>query len=164
MANKILAVPETAISWRSSGGTAALTLTSKATGAGQVGAQVDRGSGAKSRRVIVEGGFKTVASPTLGAVISVLFSFAQEDATKPDGDVGQADAALSALDKRRNLTVGLAVEIDVVGTSLMKGTTEIDWPAARYVSAVVINEAGVALSATATDHYVVVTPVPDEVQ
>lgn len=163
MASKIYAAKETPIVFKSSGGSAAITCTSLANNAGRVSAQYDRGSGSKPTRFLIEVQCKLAATPTVGSTVSVLLSLAEADATVPDGDVGQSDAALSALNKRRNLRYGCVVEIDVAGTGIQKGSDIVEF-AARYVSVVVINEGGSAFSATAGDTIITLTPIPDESQ
>lgn len=163
MANKIYVAPESAITWKSSGGSAAITCTSLANNAGRVGAQYDRGAGSRTARFLWEFEAKCVATPTLGNTISLYLAVAQADATKPSGDVGQADAALSALDKRRNLIFLGVVEVDVAGTGFQRGSGVIEI-AHRYLSLVVVNEAGSAFSATAGDTLFTMTPIPDEIQ
>jgi hypothetical protein len=164
MANKIYGNSEAAITWKSTGGSAQITCTSLANNAGRVGAQFDRGAGARALRFIWELQFKCAATPTLGNMVSVYLAVAQDDATIPTGNVGQADAALSALDKRRNLIFLGVVEIDVASTALQCGsglTAEIPH---RYLSLVLVNESGAAFSSTATDTLFTMTPIPDEVQ
>lgn len=164
MANKVYANSEAAITWKSSGGSAVITGTSLANNAGRVGAQWDRGAGARCLRFIWELQFKCVATPTLGNLVSLYLACAQADATIPAGNVGQTDAALSALDKRRNLIFCGVVEIDVASTALQAGSgLTIEVPH-RYLSPVIINEAGAAFSATATDTLLTLTPIPDELQ
>lgn len=163
MPNKVYYAPETAIVFKSSGGDAVITCTSLANNAGRVGAQFDRGTGSKPQRFRWEFECKLVATPTLGNTISLYLATAQANSASPDGNVGTADAALSALDKRRNLQFLGVVEIDVAGTTLMKGSgvCEIE---SRYISGVVVNEGGSAFSATATDTVFTLTPIPPEIQ
>lgn len=161
--SKVYRAIETALTFKSSGGSAAITCTSLANNAGRVSAQYDRGAGSLAQRFLVECEFKCVATPTLGATITVYIAGAQANSASPDGNVGTTDAALSALDKRRNLMIACVVEIDVAGTGLQKGTGIVEIPH-RYISAVVVNEAGSALSATAGDTVITLTPIPDENQ
>lgn len=163
MANKVYSAPESAITFKSSGGSAVITCTSLANNAGRVSAQYDRSTGSRATRFFVEFEFKCVATPTLGNLVTLYFAQAQADNTHPDGDVGVSDAALSALDKRRNLTVGVAAQIDVASTALQKASGFVELHG-RYITAVVVNEAGSAFSATAGDTIITLTPMPDEVQ
>jgi hypothetical protein len=161
--SKIYNDSESAITWKSSGGSAAITCTSLANNAGRVGVQFDRGAGARAQRFIWELQYKCVATPTLGSTVSLYMAVAQSDATIPTGNVGQADAALSALDKRRNLTFLGVSEIDVASTALQTASGFIELEH-RYLSLVLINETGAAFSATATDTLFTLTPVPLENQ
>lgn len=163
MANKTYVNPETTLTWKSSGGSAAITCTSLANNAGRVGAQLDRGASARAQRFYWELEYKCVATPTLGATVSVYLATAYANSASPDGNVGTADAALSALDKRRNLLFLGVVECDVASTALQKGSGTIEI-AARYLSLVLVNEAGAAFSATAGDTIFSLTPIPDELQ
>jgi len=164
MANKVYGNSESAITWKSSGGSAVITCTSLANNAGRVGAQYDRSTGARALRFMWELQFKCAATPTLGNVVSVYLAVAQADNTIPTGNVSTADAALSALDKRRNLIFLGVVEIDNAGTGIQAGsglTAEIPH---RYLSLVLVNESGAAFSSTAGDTIFTLTPIPDELQ
>jgi hypothetical protein len=163
MANKVYIAPETTVVFKASGGDVTITCTSLANNAGRVSAQWDRGSGSKPQQYRWECEFKCVATPTVGQTVSLYWATAQADATVVDGNVGQVDAALSALDKRRNLQFIDVVEVDVASTAIQKksGTCFID---SRYNSLVPINETGAAFSATAGDFVFKLTPIPPEIQ
>lgn len=169
MANLILAKEQTVITFKSSGGSALWTLTSLANNAGRVSTQYDRGAAARPRLAIVRCITKlgaTTTSIVAGNAISIYFATADtNDATQVDGNVGQVDAALSSIEKRRNLQFVGTLEQDktVAAGDVYIGSWLMDIPW-RYLSACMVNEIGQALSATATDHQLWITFVPDEVQ
>jgi hypothetical protein len=167
MANKVYVARETALSWKTSAGTAVITLTSLANAAGRIGAQVDRGAASTAARYVWRLRTKLGATTTgvvLGNTLSVYLA-TSDDGTVIDGAQSTADAALSSLEKRRNLQFLGVVEVDKTAAAgdqyIGSGVCEIP---SRYVSPVIINEVGNALSATATDHEFTLTPVPDEIQ
>jgi hypothetical protein len=169
MANKVLTHEETALTWKSSAGTAVITLTSLATNSLRVGAQVDRGAAAVSmkyrwRARIVLGA--TTTSVTIGNPIGIYIATADTvDATVVDGNVGQSDATATSIDKRRNLKFLGFLEVDKTAAAgdVWVGSDVIEIEA-RYISMCVAHEAGNALSATATDCWLSLTPMPPELQ
>lgn len=169
MANKVYAHEETVLSWKSSGGTAVLTLTSLANNALRVGAQVDRGAGAAAMKYRWRLRTKlgaTTTGVTVGNALSVHLATADtSDATKVDGNVGQSDATATSIDKRRNLQWIGADEVDKTAAAgdeyIASGVCLVE---ARYISPAIGNEVGNALSSTATDHEFTLTPFPDELQ
>lgn len=167
MANKVYRALEAALSWKTTGGTAVLTLTSLANNAGRIGVQVDRGAASSASRYIWRLVTKlgaTVTSVALGNTISVYLATGDASALV-DGAQGTADAALSSLEKRRNLQFLGVVEVDKTPASgdqwIGSGVVEI---ANRFISPVIVNEVGNTLSATAGDHEFTLTPIPDEIQ
>lgn len=167
MANKIYRALETALSWKTSGGTAVITLTSLANNAGRIGAQVDRGASSSASRYLWRLNTKlgaTTTSVVVGNTISIYLATGDVTGTV-DGAQSTADAALSSIEKRRNLQFLGVVEVDktvAAGDQYVgSGICEI---AARFISPVIINEVGNTLSATAGDHEFTLTPIPDEIQ
>lgn len=166
---KVLTHEESVISWKSSGGTAVLTLTSLGNNALRVGAQVDRGAGAvamKYRWRLRTALGATTTSVVIGNALTVHIATADtSDATKVDGNVGQADATATSIDKRRNLQPCGVDEVDKTAAAgdvwISSGVVTIE---ARYISGCVANECGNTLSATAGDHELTLTPMPDEIQ
>ena len=162
--NRVYYTPETPTTF-SSAGDVVITLHSPAlaNNAGRVSAQWDRGAGAKPGKYRWE--FKTTlaVAGTVGNMVTLYLATAQATAADVDGNVGQVDAALSALDKRRNLQFVGAVEVDVAATTMLKGSGEVDITS-RFASLVVVNESGQAFSGTTGDHLAVLTPIPAEIQ
>jgi hypothetical protein len=160
--NKVYHAPETALTFKDSGGSAVLTLNNLAFGAGRVSAQYDRGAGSKPGLYVWRGQFQFATAPALKELIEIyLFG---GDGSVVDGTVGTADAAL-ATDKRNNgLLVGCVVvdttstNTDVVGSGLV---LILD----RYISMGVWNgSAGDNLRASANTSIITLTPVPPEIQ
>lgn len=164
MPNNVYVSPETAITFKASGGSAVLTMTSLANGAGRVSAQIDRGAGAHAAKYLVEVQTKSGTAMTVGGTLQVYLAMAQADATQPDGAVGQVDAALTSIEQRRNLLLACIAEAPVTTSGAqLKASGEVV-VSARYVSVVPVNELGAALSATASDHIITLTPIPDQIQ
>lgn len=164
MANKVYTAPESALTWDSAGTSAALTCTSLASGSGRVGAQLDRGSGSRAMRYRWEFRCKVGSNPTVGNMVELYLATAHTSSSNIDGDVGTADAALSAADKRRNLlTVGTCV-MDVADSTKTFRASGFIWVPTQYVSPVVYNNTGQTFSATASDHVFILIPMPDEIQ
>ena len=162
MANKVYVNPETAITFKASGGDVVFTNTSVANAAGRISAQWDRGSGAKPARYVWRAHTKAGAALAVGNALEIYF--ATSDGTDVDGNQGTSDAAFSAADKRRNLQfVGLVVADSTSNgeVQIASGVVEIY---TRYVSVVWWNGLGQTLSSTAGDHTFTLTPVPDEIQ
>src|ERR1043165_3027032 len=101
MANKVYMHEETAVTWKSSGGTELMTPTSLASGAGRQGALHDFGTGARSRRGVLRVWFKPGATRVVGQLVRIYI--AGGDGTHYDNDDGTGDIAVSSIDKLRNL-------------------------------------------------------------
>lgn len=162
MANKVYAAPETAISFKASGGTVAFTPTSLASGSLRVSAQYDRGSGSKPGRYIWRATTK-LASVAAGAAVGVYLS--TSDGTTQDGNLGASDATVASADKIRNLQwLGNVVCDKGSDASEPWSTSGVVEIYDRYVSVAILNASGVSLSSTAGDHVFSLTPVADEIQ
>lgn len=165
MANQILAVPGTPITFEDSGGDIALTLASLANGAGRISAQWDRGAGAKPIEYRWQMRYRANAAPTVAATNVVrVYLECSDDGTFVAGGLGTADAAVSA---EVLLTLGEflgAVEITEASTTRDFVRQGNIWIRSRYVSVAVWNATGVALHATAANNEFRLTPVPSEIQ
>ena len=104
MPNLIYVNEETVITWRASGGTNLLTLTSLAASAGRQGALHDFGVAARSRLFVwrLFGEFAT--APVVGEILEAYMK--TSDGTNPDNDDGTGDMAISAKDKLNDLFGG----------------------------------------------------------
>jgi hypothetical protein len=163
MPSLIYVQPETAITWRNTAGTAVLTLTSVAASAGRQGALHDFGAlTARSRRYEWRAFVKFATAPVVGDIIDIYLKTG--DGTHRDNDDGTGDAAVSSVNKLRNLVWIGAIEVDEASTTpefSASGEIEVS---AREVAPVFWNGTADALSATAGDHGFDLTPKPDEVQ
>jgi hypothetical protein len=162
MANEILSKPKTLV-------TATCTLTSLANGAGRICALIDNTT-TKAGRIIVSLRFKTGGSaPTANSVVKVyLIRTAGDTAQGQQGGQyagslpGTADAALST--EPINSPCPLAIQVGTGTAQFYSDSSElIIEPGAKY-SFVVWNAIGQALSSTASDHVLEITPFVDEIQ
>lgn len=148
---------ETSITWKASAGTEALTLTSVADGDGRAGEEHDFTATFPVRmRVELEAVF--AVAPTAGNVVNVLWSSSQ-DGTNYDGECTGSDAAYNdEEDAVRLYPVGVFVASN--DTNIQRQSWVFFLPA-RYGLPVIMNASGQALSATAADCFVTVTPLTD---
>lgn len=162
MANKVYTVRETPIVFAPSGGDVVFTPTSLANGAGRISAQLDRGSGAHATRYIWRARYRAAVAPTVGAVVRVYL--VTSDGTYADGDLGTGDAAVSAEIDLGNARLIGAVAADAASTTKDFVASGIVEAAARYLQVAWWNAIGQALSSTAGDQAMTLTPIPDEIQ
>lgn len=163
MPNLIYRARETAITWRNTGGTAAITLTSLAAGAGRQGAMYDRGAATDvARRLVWRAFMKFATAPVVGEVIEIYLKTG--DGTHFDNDDGTGDAAVSAEDKLRNLKFLGVIEVDEASaTPEFSASGEVE-VSARQIAPVFWNRTADDFSSTAADHGFDLVPVPDEIQ
>lgn len=162
MANLVYSLPETAISWRDSGGDELLTLTSVASGAGRQGAEHDYGAAAKSRLYDWRAFVQMATTPVVDEIIRIYMKTG--DGTHYDNDDGVGDIAVSAEDKLKNLVQIGSIVIDEATADLefsASGKIVLD---SRYVMPVFWNATADALTATAAEHGFDLVPVPDQIQ
>lgn len=160
MANEVLIKTGTTKVWATSGGDAVITLTSLANGAGRVGGAVDMGATRAGRyRVTIITDFN--ASPTAGNPLEV-YLVRSDDNTTRDGALGSSDAAVSDGDIRAQCLFCGVLAADNT-TTTQNTSFEVD-TGARYLSPLIWNASGQALSGTAGDHAVRVTPIIPEIQ
>lgn len=161
MVNKVYQHDETAITFLSSGGSAAFTPTSLGAGAGRQGAHYDLGTSARSRLFVWRAWIKPGGTRVVGEMVRIYLKLS--DGSHPDNDDGTGDIAVSAADKLRNLAFLDVMQIDEnAAVEMVKsGLIEIG---ARYVAPVFWNGTANSLSSTAGDFGFSLTPVPDEIQ
>jgi hypothetical protein len=149
----------TTVTWQASDGTYVLTLTSLATAAGRKGAGHDFGATFPLRARIA---LKTLfaSAPTAGLPVEVYWS-SSHDNTDFDAGTAAGDAAMSDTDLLRQLTFVGVLPADNT-TNSQQASWVFDIPA-RYGYPVVFNASGQALSSTAGDHVLSLTPLIDEV-
>lgn len=161
MANEVLQKLGTAITWLASGGTAAFTPTSLASGAGRQGALHDLGTASAARRFGWRAWIKPGSTRVVGELVDVYLK--TSDGTSPDNDDGTSDAAVSAEDKLKNLRLlgTIIIDEDAVVTMARSGMVEIGQ---RHAAPVFWNRSSNALSSTAGDFGFSLTPIVDEIQ
>lgn len=163
MANEILVKQGTTITWTSSGGTLAITLTSLANNAGRIGAVHDRGAThSRKMRLWLQIDFVT-SNPTKGTTVD-LYLITSDDNSNWDGGTAPTDAALGSADTLPQYVYVGSVVLDDLLSPNQSASFEIEL-GARYIAPVVFNNgSGQALTATGTDQIIRMTPLIDEVQ
>lgn len=166
MANAIFLKRGTQLTIKSSGGTAAITPTSVADGAGRISARLDLGSFPRADAVEVVAILKTASAPTTGKVARIYAigseaSTGQGSTAFTDGYFSASDAAISDEDTLRNTTLLGSVQADEQ-TVFQKTFTFV--PTRQYLQIAFWNAFGVAMSSTAADCQFLVTPLYYEVQ
>lgn len=157
---------ETAKTWKNSGGDAAITLTSLANNAARQGAKLDLGATFSARYACFLDMDINVA-PTAGERIELWLAWSND----PDagdfnpGGVSGTDAAYKAAEEdewKKQLDFGgaLIATADGAGTIQRQMVGVVD-AKARYVSPVIVNKSGQALSATAANHVITLIPLTD---
>lgn len=160
--NSILQLLATAITWLSTGGSAAFTPTSLGTVAGRQGAYYDLGTAARPRRFSWRAWLKPGATRVVGEIVEIYLLAG--DGTHYDNDDGTGDIAVSARDKLRNAGPPIGtVEIDE-NAAVDMGASGIVEIGARYVAPVFWNATANTLSGTTTDYGFALTPIEDEVE
>ena len=171
MPNKIL-IPADAspLTWRSSGGSAALTLTSLANNAAREGAKLDLGT-PRARLWCATFEFDLAVAAAVGAVAELFMSYSNSatPGTENDGiSVTGADAAWAPAagvdDCKHQLNfIGAVVCSDsAAGTRFRQSFLFVAHK--RYAVPVVVNKTGQAFGSTAGNHVVTLTRLEDEVQ
>ncbi len=162
MANKGYIARETPVVWSDTTGDLAMTLNNLAAGAGRVGARKDFGAGSTADEFTWRLTVQFDTAPVVGETVDVYL--ATSDGTEEDGQVGTANAALSAEDKLKNLTLIGSLVVDVA-------TVDIDFTASgvcriptRYVSPVIFNNTADNLQATNDTGELTLTAIPPEIQ
>lgn len=155
----------TAKVWANTGGDYAFTPTSLANDAGWQGAKGDLGVN-WAQRQIVRLDVAMASAPTDASAVELYWcpSTSATAGTDNSGNLSGTDATVSNPDQiKRQLTfLGPLILSNALGTGVQKQHFSF-YPIARYGFPVVVDKAGVAFSATASNQKVVVTPAIDEV-
>ncbi|MGH8106467.1 MAG: hypothetical protein ACREO2_09110 [Arenimonas sp.] len=160
MANQILQKQLTAVTWKTSGGTQTITLTSLGAAAGRKGVTNDFGA-TFAARCVVELLTKFGSAPAAGATVEVYWCSSRDNSAFDAGQ-SSADAAFTDTDLNKQL--------HWIGSLIADNTTSAQQQSwmfylpGRYGFPVIYNATGQALSGTAADHVLTVTPLADEVQ
>lgn len=99
---------------------------------------------------------------TLGrAIYLYLIGASASTGSESDGSQAETDAALASGDARRNMKpFGVLVCDATAAASVYRGSGLL-WIPSRYIQIAHWNDLGVAISSTAADHELSLTPVPD---
>lgn len=163
MPNKIYYAPETTLTFKDSGGDAAITLANLGFGAGRISAQCDRGSGSKPARYRWRAVFQFATAPQVGELCEIYLAQSR-DGSVIDGTLGASDAALSS-DKRRNLDLIGVVVHDTTSTNTDIVGSGVCYVYDRYIQIGVWNgSSGDNLRNSSNTSYIELTPIPDEIQ
>jgi hypothetical protein len=165
MASKQYLNPETRTTWKSTGGDLTLTFASTPDQALAVGAQLDRGTGAKPALYRWQLVTQVNATVTVGRMARI-YLVGADDTTDIPGRISTTDSEItSASDRIRNFTNHIGnVVADTTSTTdkvIVNGEAWID---TRYVSPAIFNDFGVALNASETNQYFWIQPIPPEQQ
>ncbi len=162
MPTKIYVARETPIVWSDTAGDLVMTLNNLAAGAGRVGAQKDFGAGSTADEFTwrFTGQFET--QPVVGETIDIYLS--TSDGTEEDGQVGVADAALSAEDKLKNLVFLGSLVVDVATVDIDFTVSGVCRIPTRYVCPVIFNNTADNLQATNDTGEFTLTAIPPESQ
>lgn len=164
MANKVYKVDETAVVWNDTTTATTLGLNNLAAGAGRQGDQLDLGAPGTARAYKFHWWFRCrfATTPVVNEAVEIYLKYS--DGTRIANDDGTTDAAVSSIDKLKNLDhLGVCV-VDEAATGVdmvAEGIVEIY---ARYVQPVIWNATADNLVATNDLNDFVLTPVPDELQ
>lgn len=162
MANKIYIARETAILFTGSGGDYAITLNNLAAGVARISARADQGAGSKAGEFEVRAVMEFETAPVVGETVDLWLS--TSDGTDPDGQEGVVNADVGDNESLKNMTlIGSLIVTSTDADHQMTASFIIRIPT-RYYSIVVHNNTADNLQATANTCWVVVTPIPHEVQ
>jgi len=159
---QILSLLDAPLIWQDSGGSAVITLNNLAANVGRVGARIDRGLGLLPRWYVLQGKFEKGVAGVVGQIITVgLFL---SDGTNVDGNVGVADAALTATQMLACHDRPFEIVVTTISTDTpIVQSKLIEIPPMRYISVGVINSVTGLLRATANACRIALFPYHDEV-
>jgi hypothetical protein len=161
----ILRIAGTPIVWASTGGTYAFAPTSLANDAGWMGGKGDLGA-AWADEFNMHFETKVATAPTDGLAIEIYWcqSTSATAGTANPGGLSGVSGLVTAPDqvKRQLIYLGPLILSNTIGTGV-QAVSRMLYPRARYGFPVIVNKSGVALSATATDHRITITPATYQV-
>jgi hypothetical protein len=163
--SEILVKPGTAVIWKDSGGTLAITTLNLSHQAGRVGAQHDKGAGAQEAWFNVHIAVQFDAAPV--ALEKVELYMLSHDGASVPGTVGVADADVTVANKRYNLgVVPIIVTAEAATADLTFENAGIVYLPMRYISPVVWNDSAAAHLANHANLSAIITmtPLVDEAQ
>ena len=165
MVNKVYILEETAITWRSTGGTELFTPTSLGAAAGRQGAMHDLGASARALEFAWRAFIKPGATRVVGEVMRIYIKTGSgaTAGARPDNDDGEGDIVVSAEDKLKNLDQIGTLLIDENAAVQMVKSGYVELPH-RWIAPIFWNATANSLSATAADFGFDLTPVPPQIQ
>lgn len=164
-ASKIYGVQESGLVWATSGsgfGGSVMTLTSLANNAGRIGPHVDRGAGSLAPWLKWRMQMKSGSAFAVGNTIQLYII--TTDGGTGDGALSTSDAALSAIDKLRNLRGCGAIVTDSTTIGETQIASGFVLCPERYFAPVLWNASGQTLTSTPSDHYITFYPFAFEGQ
>ena len=157
----------TAVTWKASGGTCALTLTSVTNGNGRQGAKGDLGA---NRARIWDVLFTTSVGSAATAGNEIELWWAPSDSatagTDNPGGVSGTDATFNTTPSEYTaqlVFIGSLILSNNAGTAIQKQWFAFS-PPCRYGSPVVVNRSGQTLGSTAADHTITLIPREEAVE
>ncbi len=162
MASKAYIARETPTVWSDTTGDLALGLNNLGAGAGRVGARLDQGTGSTAGDFSWRFTCQFNVAPTVGETVDLYLS--TSDGTEEDGQIGTADAALTAENKLKNLHYIGSLVVDVNTVDFDFTASGVTFIPTRYVSPVIFNNTAVALQNSDDTGEFTLTPIPFEGQ
>ena len=162
--NKIPHVRETQITWRNTGGTRVLDMTSIASGEARQGARHDFTTGSIARLYEWSAFTQLVATPTLGELIYVFWKWGDGSQAANDHGTGDIDYLAADIDKLRNLEQLGAIEVDQAAANIEFTANGILRLKSRYGHPVLHVDTAVATTSDATEHGFTLTPIVPEIE
>ncbi|MCP4002179.1 MAG: hypothetical protein GY727_14815 [Gammaproteobacteria bacterium] len=159
-ANLVYVEREAEVKFTDSGGDVVLTLASQTADTAAISAQYDQGGATTSGYFTIRGVFEHDTAPVDGETVDIYIS--TSDGTDPSGQEGVADATLGSLDSLRNMMFVGSVVCESTANHQITGSFVVYIPY-RYFSVVVHNNTSDSLE-TANLSWVIVTPIPPEIQ
>lgn len=159
------------VTFKSSGGTGAITLTSVANNAARESAKIDFGA-TRARFYKVYMDAEMAATPTAGSTIEVWLNPSSSATAGTDncGGCGGADAAYTGYSSNLDASI---VQLEYVGAlvttaqataTVQRGYVGIAFLPQRYASIVVYNKSGAAFHSSATNIVIRFVPISDLIQ
>lgn len=169
MTAKVFQIGAADITWLDTGGSELLTLTSLATVTGRQGARHDFGVITNAREHLFDWWFfmQFATVPVVDDEIDIYWKGYHQGGSHGMNDDGNADVAVSAEDKLRNLIYLGSLIVDEASATPEFSTGNKDdpiWIPHRYGMPVIWNATADAFSSTAAEHGFILTPVVPQAQ
>jgi hypothetical protein len=151
--------------FKASGGDVTFSVDGISNGAGRVSARADFGAAPAPDMFEVTMEIDATSTPTTATVarVYVIGADASTGGTRVDGGWSESDQAASDEDRFRNCKLIASVQADEVSGNKFTRTERFS-DSRRYFQVAVWNAYGVALSSTANDTVITITPLYYEIQ